>query len=242
MRSAHRARPTHESGGYVEGRRHRGRHAEQGRRRPVPREGALSVARQAARKLLGAARHADGRQGPRLRVHPRSRRRSAGRLRARGPALSLRARVRCGTARTSRRSPTTTARTTSASSSRARSTTCCSTTARRASSSSRTRRPQRHASTTTASWSKDEKGNQIKIDSNSGAMTIEAKGAAQHQGRDDHDRGDRHARSEGERHAHRARLAREHQLRSAWDNLLHASATSPATARRSARGRDARPC
>ena len=129
--NARRARPQHEAGGYRQGRRDRARHAEQGRRGPVPRQGELSVARQAARELLGAARDADGRQGSRPRDDPRSRRRGARRLRARGPALSRTCSARCGTARTSRRSPTTTARTTSGCSSRARSTTCCSTTARK---------------------------------------------------------------------------------------------------------------
>ena len=48
----------------------------------------------------------------------------------------------------------------------------------------------------------DEKGNIVKIDSNSGAMTIEANGTAQDQGGDDHHRGDRHARAQGQRDAH----------------------------------------
>ena len=72
---------------------------------------------------------------------------------------------------------------------------------------------QGRASTTTASRCKDEKGNQLKIESNSGAITIEANGQLKHQGRHDHDRGDRHARAQSQRDADHSRLAREHQLK-----------------------------
>ena len=161
------------------------------------------VARQAARELLGAAGDADGRQGPRPGADSRSRRRSAGRLRARGPALSLRARravERQGQAaarqrrRQERQADAQVAQEALPAVRRRRA---------RASSSSRTRRAARSCSTTTAFVVQDEKGNIVKVDSNSGAMTIEAKGTAQHQGGDDHDRGDRHARAQGQRDARR---------------------------------------
>ena len=53
---------------------------------------------------------------------------------------------------------------------------CCSTTARRAWSSSRTRRAARSCFDDNGIALQDEKGNNVKIDSNSGAMTIEANG------------------------------------------------------------------
>ena len=169
----------------------------------------LPLARQAARELLGAPRDADGRQGPRPRVHSRGRRRGAGRVRARGPALSRTSSARCGTARTSRRSPTTTARTTSASSSRARSTTCCSTTARKGVVELAHEKGRKVTFDDDGIVVKDEKGNSIKIDSNERRDDDRGQGPAQHQGRHDHDRGDRHARVKASATLTRARLARE---------------------------------
>ena len=53
MVDARRAKPTLEAGGYVKGVADRARHAEQGRRGPVPREGALSRGTTSRAKATG---------------------------------------------------------------------------------------------------------------------------------------------------------------------------------------------
>ena len=68
-----------------------------------PRQGALPVAVGRRRELVGADRHADGRQRPRALLPARGRRRGAGRLRARRRRASRTCSARSGTARTSRR-------------------------------------------------------------------------------------------------------------------------------------------
>ena len=85
----------------------RARQRHQRSRRPGPREDHAAVVarhRRRAVRSLGAAGHADGRREPRQLVHPRRRRRGAGRLRRRRSAPARTSSADCGTAATRRRS------------------------------------------------------------------------------------------------------------------------------------------
>ena len=111
-------------------------------------------------------------------------------------------------------SPTTTARTTSGCSSRARSTTCSSTTASKGVVELAHEKGRKIVLDDDGFAVQDEKGNVVKIDSNSGAMTIEAKGQLTHQGAR-RSRSRRPARSsvKASGDAHDSAARGEHQLR-----------------------------
>ena len=179
----------------------------------MPGQGELSLARQAERELLGAARDADG-------GAPSAVWYSFPRWATRCWSLSserMCASPTCSVAlwngkdkppRLQRR----TARMTSASSSRARGITCFSTTARRVRSRSPMKEAAKCCSTTMASSMKDEKGNSVQDRQQRRLDHDRGRRQAQNQGGDHQHRGDRDARRESERHARAARRACQHQL------------------------------